>query len=142
MNLNTISLALVGKANKGWSEPVATSAPVQDEAVQAVLGMIQKHVLPSPRFLVFSTSFLLPKFFPPTYFTSFCAHSIIKAKESLQREGRKGRAELGARSGREKMAIRTTHLKQEPKMRRQSGSLNVNSLPSLHFFGCFFTWCC
>jgi hypothetical protein len=111
MNLNTISLALVGKANKGWSEPIATSAPVQDEAIQVVFGMNQKHVLPCPRFLVFSTFFLLPKFFPPTYFTSFCAHSIIKAQESLQREGRKGRAKLGARSGKEKMATRTTRLK-------------------------------
>jgi len=37
----------------GWSEPAATSAPVQDEAVQAVLRMNQKHILPCPRFLVF-----------------------------------------------------------------------------------------
>jgi len=29
----------------GWSEPAATSAPVQDEAVQAVLWMNQKHIL-------------------------------------------------------------------------------------------------
>jgi len=29
----------------GWSEPAATSAPVQDEAVQALLGMNQKHIL-------------------------------------------------------------------------------------------------
>jgi hypothetical protein len=38
---------------EGWSEPAATSAPVQDEAVQAVLRMNQKHILPCPRFLVF-----------------------------------------------------------------------------------------
>jgi hypothetical protein len=25
--------------NQGWSEPTATNAPVQDEAIQAVLGM-------------------------------------------------------------------------------------------------------
>jgi hypothetical protein len=30
---------------KGWSEPAATCAPVQDEAVQAILGMNQKHIL-------------------------------------------------------------------------------------------------
>jgi len=29
----------------GWSETTATNAPVQDEAVQAVLGMNQKHIL-------------------------------------------------------------------------------------------------
>jgi hypothetical protein len=34
--------------SEGWSEPAATSAPVQDEAVQAVLGMNQKHILPCP----------------------------------------------------------------------------------------------
>ncbi len=30
---------------QGWSEPAATSAVVQDEAVQAVLTMNQKHIL-------------------------------------------------------------------------------------------------
>jgi hypothetical protein len=29
----------------GWSEPAATNALVQDEAVRAVLGMNQKHIL-------------------------------------------------------------------------------------------------
>jgi len=29
----------------GWNEPTATSAPVEDEAIQAVLGMNQKHIL-------------------------------------------------------------------------------------------------
>jgi len=29
----------------GWSETKTTNAPVQDEAVQAVLGMNQKHIL-------------------------------------------------------------------------------------------------
>jgi hypothetical protein len=33
----------------GWNEPAATNAPVEDEAIQAVLGMNQKHILfPSP----------------------------------------------------------------------------------------------
>jgi len=31
--------------NPGWSETTATNAPVQDEAVQVVLGMNQKHIL-------------------------------------------------------------------------------------------------
>lgn len=29
----------------GWNEPAPTSAPVQDEAVQVILGMNQKHIL-------------------------------------------------------------------------------------------------
>jgi hypothetical protein len=73
----------------GWSEPAATNAPVEDEAVQAALGMNQKHILPCPKFLLFSAS-SLPKVFgffslfstslpPPTYLTSFCAHSIVTA---------------------------------------------------------------
>jgi hypothetical protein len=35
----------------GWSEPAATNAPVEDEAIQAVLWwMNQKHILyPCPR---------------------------------------------------------------------------------------------
>ncbi len=70
--------------SEGWSEPAATSAPVQDEAVQAVLGMNQKHILPCPRFLVFSAS-SLPQSFSllPTYVNSFCFHSIVRARESL-----------------------------------------------------------
>jgi hypothetical protein len=49
--------------NPGWSELVATNAQVQDEAIQAVLGMNQKHILPCPRLLVFS-GFFCPKVFP------------------------------------------------------------------------------
>jgi len=29
----------------GWSEPATTNAKVQNEAIQAVLGMNQKHIL-------------------------------------------------------------------------------------------------
>jgi hypothetical protein len=42
----------------GWSEPAATNAPVEDQAVQAALGMNQKCILPCPKFLVFSASSL------------------------------------------------------------------------------------
>jgi hypothetical protein len=35
---------------RGWTEPAATNAPVKDEAVQAILGMNQKHILPSQSF--------------------------------------------------------------------------------------------
>jgi len=63
------TLPAVGFA--GWSEPGATSAPVQDEAVQVVLGMSQKRILfPWPRDFSapFSASkFLLPTYFPPSY---------------------------------------------------------------------------
>jgi hypothetical protein len=51
----------------GWSEPAATSAPVQDEAVQAILGMNQKHILFSCQG-IFQPPFSAPKFSPPTYF--------------------------------------------------------------------------
>ncbi len=61
------------RQKKGWSEPAATSAPVQHEAVQAVLGMKPKHIqvrhfcfpLPLPR--VFSALFSAAKLSPPTY---------------------------------------------------------------------------
>jgi len=46
----------------GWSEPAATNAPIEDEAIQAVLGMNQKHILPYPKFLVFSASSLPQSF--------------------------------------------------------------------------------
>jgi quinol-cytochrome oxidoreductase complex cytochrome b subunit len=36
--------------------------PIQDEAIQTVLGMNQKHILPGPRFLVFSASSLPQSF--------------------------------------------------------------------------------
>jgi hypothetical protein len=77
----------------GWSEPVATNAPVEDEAVQAVLRMNQKHVLPYPKVLVFSayslpqcfsllpTSLLLtsrPTSLPPTYLTSFFLFILLQ----------------------------------------------------------------
>jgi hypothetical protein len=85
----------------GWNEPVATNTPVEDEVVQAGLGMNQKHIFPYPKFLIFSTSFLpysfpsyLPPSYlcptsyltptylpPPTYLTSFYAHFIAKARE-------------------------------------------------------------
>jgi hypothetical protein len=50
-----------------WSKPAATNAPVEDEAIQAILGMNQKHILPYPKFLKILSLFSVPKFFPPTY---------------------------------------------------------------------------
>jgi len=59
--------------SKGWSETTATNALVQDEAVQAVLGMNQKHILlPCPGIfqpLSLPQNFpLLPTPLPHTYF--------------------------------------------------------------------------
>jgi hypothetical protein len=66
---------------KGWSEPAATNAPVEDEVVEAVLGMNQKHILPAQSFFFFPLllcpknflSYLptspllpLPSYLPPT----------------------------------------------------------------------------
>jgi hypothetical protein len=46
----------------GWSKPAATSALVQDEAIQTFLGMNQKHILfPYPE--IFQPLFL-PQNFP------------------------------------------------------------------------------
>jgi len=45
-----------------WSEPTATNAPNENETIQVVLGMTQKHIFPYPRFLVFSASFLPQSF--------------------------------------------------------------------------------
>jgi hypothetical protein len=60
------------------SEPVATSAPVQDEAIQAVLGMNQKHILPCPRFLVFSAS-SLPQTFSFLPISPYLPHLILRS---------------------------------------------------------------
>ncbi len=70
-----------------WSEPGATSAPVQDEAIQAILGLNQKHILfPYPRIFQppsLPQNFpLLPTSPPPTSFISFPSHSISRAWES------------------------------------------------------------
>jgi len=57
----------------GWSEPAATTAPVEDEALGAVLGMNQNHILPAQIYIYFPVStlpqniFLLPtSHLPPT----------------------------------------------------------------------------
>ncbi len=58
----------------GWSEPTATSAPVQDEIVQTILGMNQKHIL-----------FPCPWIFhpPPSYLPHLIScYSISKTQEN------------------------------------------------------------
>jgi hypothetical protein len=73
----------------GWNEPVATSASVQDEVIQVVLGMNKKtHPLLLPR--DFSAPFSILKFSPPTYLplptslTSFLVHSIVRVQENFR----------------------------------------------------------
>jgi hypothetical protein len=56
----------------GWSELETTNAPIEDEAVEALLGMNQNHILPAQIYTFFPTStlpqniFLLPTYLPPT----------------------------------------------------------------------------
>jgi hypothetical protein len=91
---------------------------------------------PLPKVCGCFSLFSAPMFFPPTYFpppthlTSFCVHSIIRARESLKWGGRRGNTGLRVRSGRAKVTTETKHLK------RQNGSLKVSSLPSICFFLC------
>jgi hypothetical protein len=74
------------RAWEGWSEPTTTNAPVQDEAIQTILGM-NENTSSSPAQELFSP-LLYPKFFrsylspPSSSLTSFPAHSIYKVQES------------------------------------------------------------
>jgi len=75
----------------GWSEPAATSAPVQDEAVQAVSGMNQKHIL-FPSLGVFQL-LSLPQNFPlsltsplgPPPFLPLSPHFLFTSSSKLGR---------------------------------------------------------
>ncbi len=70
----------------GWSEPAATSAWVQDEAVQAVLRMSWKHIF-FPCLGIFQPFFglkIFPSYLPLPSPTSFPAHSIANFRESSQ----------------------------------------------------------
>jgi hypothetical protein len=64
----------------GWSEPAATNAPIEDEAIEAVLGMNQKHILPRLEFLVFHPLLCHKKFPsylpPPSYLPHLILHSL------------------------------------------------------------------
>ncbi len=72
----------------GWSEPASTNAPVEDEAIQVVLGMNRKHILPCPKLLVFLASFLPQSFFllpisllltPTSLPPSYLLHPILSS---------------------------------------------------------------
>jgi hypothetical protein len=100
---------------------------------------------PLPKVFGFFNLFFAPKFFPPTYlpptylplptsllptspFLPTSSHFVLIPTSELGR----------AWNERPKVVTNTTHLKWEPKLKGQNGSLKVNSLPSLHFFGFFF----
>jgi len=97
----------------GWNEPAATNAPVDDEPVEAVLGMNQKHILPTRKYCFFPP-LLCPKIFlsylppshlpppsylhlplptshlpPPSYMPPPTSHSVTRAWEqsSVSRRG-------------------------------------------------------
>ncbi len=130
-----------------WSEPASTNAPVENEAVQVILGMKQKHILPCPRFLVFAasslpqsfsllltslllTSPLLPPSYLllPSYLSHFILHhSIIKARESLKWEGRTRSLKQEGRSGNQKWEGRSGSQKWEGKSGNQNNALEVGA---------------
>ncbi len=95
----------------------------------------------------------VPKFSPPTsflptYLTSFCVHSIVRARKSLKceskrrREGKTRNQKWEGRSGNQEKMLKIEGQKREPKVKGQNGSLKVSSLPSLgFFFGCCFLVC-
>jgi len=62
----------------GWSEPAATNAPVEDEAVEAISGMNQNHILPAQSYCFFP-SLLCPKNFP-----SYLPHSHLPPPSYLR----------------------------------------------------------
>jgi len=72
---DTIGNNQFSKQQNGWNEPTTTSAPVQDEVVQAILWMNQKHII-FPCLGIFQP-LLCPKIFP-SYLPppSYCPHFI------------------------------------------------------------------
>jgi hypothetical protein len=67
----------------GWSEPAATNALVQDEAIEAILGMNQKHILfPYPRiFQRLSLPQNFPLLPPSPHFPLIPSSKLEKAPE-------------------------------------------------------------
>ncbi len=128
----------------GWNEPVATSAPVQDEAIQAILRLNQKHILfPYPRIFQppsLPQNFpLLPTSPPPTSFISFPNHSISRAWESSWawiaqsfEETWDTRLEKGGEFNVEGMWKGESKRSTYPKCRNERK--NVSSLLFLYFF--------
>jgi len=84
----------------GWSEPVATNAPVADEPVEAVFRMNKNPILHARIILFFSTS-SLPQNFPPSYLpptNPSPPHSIVRTPE-MSSGNELGTEELGGELG-------------------------------------------
>jgi hypothetical protein len=151
---------------EGWSEPAATNAPVQDEAVLVVLGMHQKHILfPCPRIFQppsLPQNFPLLPIFPlsylplPSYLPHFISHSLHlqSSRELLSLSSTKLRGDIDTRheKGGESSTLKEcgeekTRGMLHPKCR--SKRRKVSFLPSLHVFSslwfffslCFFSLC-
>ncbi len=123
-------------------EPIDTNALVEDEAVQAILGMNQKHILPYPKFFVFSSFFLsqsFPSYLPPSYLPPhfYLPHLILHSFHRQSLRELEVRAKLKATNERVEVAAKTTRLKRKPEMIGQSESLKISSFPSFHFFWFF-----
>ncbi len=117
-----------------WSEPAATSAPVQDEALQAVLGMNQKHIL----FQGFFSPLLCPKIYPfyPLHLISGSLHckslGELEYLEALRRRDTQGLRKVESSTLTERGEDKANEaLHPKCKSRRKK----VSSLPCLHF--CF-----
>jgi hypothetical protein len=130
----------------GWSEPIATGAPVQDEVVQTVLGMNQKHILfPCPgifqppslpqKFPLLPTS--LPPLLPPSpHFPFIPSPELGRAPELRSHRALKRHETQGLRKVENSMLKECGEEKTRgvfhPKCR--SERRKVNSFLSLHFF--------
>ncbi len=111
---------------------------------------------PLPKVFGFFSLFSAPNFFLPTYlplptsphfaltplanFGRAWSKRVELAARSKKAEvaAKSRRAKVAVRSRKAKVVARTMHLKREPKVRGQSGSLKVSSFPSVHFFGVVF----
>ncbi len=102
--------------DRGSSELVATSAPFQDEAIQSFWGWAKNISSPAQGFWFFQPLFY-PKVFPSylPHLTSFCAHSIVRAWESLKHEDRRRSQKQEGRSGSQDKAFEMVEQELEGK---------------------------
>jgi hypothetical protein len=127
----------------GRSEPEATNAPVEDEALDAILGMNQKHILPAESYWFFP-SLLCPKKFssylppshlpPPPIFVSpsylppdFALTPSSKLGSRWSESGSKANAlEARARVGVEPMGLKLEREWEREQSRAWGGPTNLD----------------
>ncbi len=123
-----------------WCEPAATNALIQDEAVQTVLGMNQKHILfPCPRIFQpqnFPSYLPPPLLLPSLHFPFNLSLELVRVSELEQHRALMRHKTQGLRK------VESSTLKEygeekargafQPKCKRERRK--VNSFPSLHFF--------